>query len=291
MEQLTENIFFYDCYHTVGMIVPDDGVIAIDGPMRPSEAIEWREFIQTKGPLRYLVNMEHHQDHIAANWYLQPEKIICSEVTYADFWTSIANANEGIERMLKYDPDAEPLTKGYELRPPDITYKERMTIRMGGKTIHLMNLPGHTRGQTIVHVPEDRVVFVADNLTPAYNVAFHSADVWGWFRSLGILEALDVDWYIPGHGKPCKKDEFPEQRDKMHDLINKVRNAKESGLSKEEVQEKVFEFYENEHESNSHLGERLIMLRKGGLANIFDYLEMHPSGDINNRRDPVWENI
>ena len=52
MEQLTENIFFYDCYPTVGMIVTDDGVIAIDGPMRPSEAIEWREFIQTKGPLR-----------------------------------------------------------------------------------------------------------------------------------------------------------------------------------------------------------------------------------------------
>ena len=77
----------------------------------------------------------------------------------------------------------------------------------------------------------------------------------------------------------------------MHDLIGKVRDAKEKGLSKEEVQGKVFEFYENEHESNSHLGERLIMLRKGGLANIFDYLEMHPSGDINNRRDPVWENI
>ena len=57
MEQLTENIFFYDCYPTVGMIVTNEGVIAIDGPMRPSEAIKWREFIETKGPLRYLVNM------------------------------------------------------------------------------------------------------------------------------------------------------------------------------------------------------------------------------------------
>jgi len=291
LEQLTENVFFYDCYPTVGMVVTDDGVIAIDGPMRPSEAIAWRDFIAGKGPLRYLVNTEHHQDHIAANWFLDPERIISSEITYADFYTSIATPEEGKERMLKYDPENEALLAGFELRPPEVTYKGRMTIRLGGKTFILIESPGHTRGQTVVHAVEDRVAFTADNLTPAFNVACHSADVWGWFQSLGVLEALDVDWYVPGHGRPCRKDEIPRQREKLHELIDKVRILKNDGLSREEVQDKVFEVYETELTSMDHLGERLTMLRKGGLGNIYDYLEEHPSGPLGNRTDPVWPHM
>jgi len=291
LEQLTENVFFYDCYPTVGMVVTDDGVIAIDGPMRPSEAIAWRDFIAGKGPLRYLVNTEHHQDHIAANWFLDPERIISSEITYADFYTSIATPEEGKERMLKYDPENEALLAGFELRPPEVTYKGRMTIRLGGKTFILIESPGHTRGQTVVHAVEDRVAFTADNLTPAFNVACHSADVWGWFQSLGVLEALDVDWYVPGHGRPCRKDEIPRQREKLHELIDKVRVLKNDGLSREEVQDKVFEVYETELSSMDHLGERLTMLRKGGLGNIYDYLEEHPSGPLGNRTDPVWPHM
>lgn len=149
MERLTENVFYYDCYPTVGMVATDEGVIAVDGPMRPSEAIAWRDFIKGKGPLRYLVNTEHHQDHVAANWLLRPETIISSEIVYADFYASIATAEEGRERMLKYDPGSEALLEGFELRPPDVTYRERMTIRMGGKTFILIHSAGHTRGQTI----------------------------------------------------------------------------------------------------------------------------------------------
>ena len=94
-----------------------------------------------------------------------------------------------------------------------------------------------------------------------------------------------INAYTPSRPSDPSLDRVWATRKQVDDLQRHLHQLRK------EVQEKVFEFYENEHESNSHLGERLIMLRKGGLANIFDYLEMHPSGDINNRRDPVWENI
>ncbi len=290
MQELTKDVFYMNTYPTFGMVVTSEGVIAIDGPMKPSDATKWREFIESKGPLRYQINTEHHQDHIASNWYLKAETIISSEVTFADFYKSLANEEEAKERMLKYDPGCTPLIEGYELRPPDITYRERMTLRLGGKTFHLICAPGHTRGQTIMHAVEDRVVFTADNLTPAYNVAFHSADVWRWFQSLGMLEALDVDWYVPGHGDPCRKDEFPLQREKMTEIIGKVKALREEGLSREEAQDRVHDIYQTDLNSPK-LGDRLVMLRRGGVGNIYDYLEEHPSGGLNNRTDPLWPNV
>ncbi len=290
MEQLTQDVFYENTYPTYGIVVTSEGVIAIDGPMKPNDAVKWRAFIESKGPLRYHVNTEHHQDHIASNWYLKAQTIICSEVTFADFYKSLANEEEAKERMLKYDPDCTPLLEGYELRPPDLTFKERMTLRLGGKTFHLIYAPGHTRGQTIVHAVDDRVAFVADNLTPAYNAAFHSADVWGWFQTLGMLEALDVDWYVPGHGEPCQKDEFPRQREKMNEIIGKVKALKDEGLTREETQDHVNEVYQTDLTSPK-LGERLVMLRRGGLGNIYDYLGVHPSGGLNNRTDPLWPNV
>ncbi len=290
MQELTKDVFYMNTYPTFGMVVTSEGVIAIDGPMKPSDAIKWRAFIESKGPLRYQINTEHHQDHIASNWYLKAETIISSEVTFADFYKSLANEEEAKERMLKYDPGCTPLIEGYELRPPDITYRERMTLRLGGKTFHLICAPGHTRGQTIMHAVEDRVVFTADNLTPAYNVAFHSADVWRWFQSLGMLEALDVDWYVPGHGDPCRKDEFPLQREKMTEIIGKVKALREEGLSREEAQDRVHDIYQTDLNSPK-LGDRLVMLRRGGVGNIYDYLEEHPSGGLNNRTDPLWPNV
>jgi glyoxylase-like metal-dependent hydrolase (beta-lactamase superfamily II) len=290
MEQLTQDVFFMNTYPTFGMVVTSEGVIAVDGPMKPTDAIKWREFIESKGPLSYQINTEHHQDHIASNWYLKAGTIISSEVTFADFYKSLANEEDAKERMLKYDPECTPLLEGYELRPPDITYRERMTLRLGGKTFHLICAPGHTRGQTIMHAVEDRVVFTADNLTPAYNVAFHSADVWRWFQTLGMLEALDVDWYVPGHGDPCRKDEFPLQREKMIEIIGKVKALREQGLSREEAQDRVHDIYQTDLNSPK-LGDRLIMLRRGGVGNIYDYLEEHPSGGLNNRTDPLWPNV
>jgi cyclase len=256
MEQLTDNVFWENTYPTYGFVATDEGVIAIDGPMKPSDAIKWREAIEAKGPLRYHINSEHHQDHIASNWYMKAETIISSEITFADFYKSLANEEEAKERMLKYEPDSTPLLEGYELRPPDITYKERMTLRLGGKTFHLLCAPGHTRGETMLHAVEDRV----------------------------------VDWYVPGHGDPCKRDEFPAQREKLYDIIRKVKALKDEGLSREEAQGRVNDIYQTDLNSPK-LGERLGMLRTGGVGNLYDYLEEHPSGGLNNRTDPVWENI
>lgn len=278
MDQLTENTFYMNRYPTVGMVVTSEGVLAVDGPMKPGDAVEWRDFIETKGPLRYNINTEHHQDHIASNWYLGADTIVSSEITYASFLTSLPSAEVAKERMLKYDPECRDLLEGYELRWPDITYRDRMTLRFGGNIFHLIHSPGHTLGQTVVHAVEARVAFTADNITPGDYPFFHSASVWEWFQSLAMLEALDVDWYVPGHGDPCRKDEIARQRKKMFDVIEEVRDIKNKGASREEAQEQVNYIDRPGLDFPRVLGDRAYVLQKASVGTVYDFLEEHPSG-------------
>lgn len=280
MEQLTPNVFYMNRYPTVGMVATPEGVVAVDGPMQPTDAVEWREFIETKGPLRFQINTEHHQDHVTSNWYLGAEKIISSEVTYRDFLTSLESVEVTKGRMIKYDPGCEALLEGYEIRWPDMTFKKRMTLRLGGNTFHLIFSPGHTRGQTVVHAVEARVVFTADNITPGNYPFFHSAALWEWFESLAMLEALDVDWLVPGHGDPCRIDEIPRQRQRMFDIIDEVKGLKDKGHSREEVQERVNYIDRPGFDHPRILGPRAYVLQKGGVGVIFDALEAHPSGPV-----------
>jgi glyoxylase-like metal-dependent hydrolase (beta-lactamase superfamily II) len=54
---------------------------------------------------------------------------------------------------------------GIELVLPTETFTGRKTVQVGEKTVELIDLgPAHTRGDLVVFVPEDRVVFVGDLL-------------------------------------------------------------------------------------------------------------------------------
>ncbi len=66
MEQVSPHVFidpdFGAC--TVGAIQTDEGVVLIDAPNRPTRAKRWLDEVRGLGEIRYLINTEHHADHI-----------------------------------------------------------------------------------------------------------------------------------------------------------------------------------------------------------------------------------
>ncbi len=277
MEELTPNVFVETKYYpTVSFVVTSEGVVAIDSPMNPPEAAEWRKIIESKGELRYLINTEFHTDHILGNAFL-PGTIITSEYNRDHFLDS-ARSTENVRKMLRQrSPESADVAGTYELRWPDITFRERMSLRVGGTTFLLIRSPGHTPGQAIVHVPEERVVMTADNIVHGAPPFFHAADVWGWFDSLGMLESLDVDWYIPGHGTPCRKDWIPRFREMIYGIIEEVLKAKEGGLSREETQDRISYIDRPGFEYPDYMAGRMKTLQGAGIGNIYDQLDAHPA--------------
>jgi len=272
INQLAPGVFYANTYPTFGCVVTREGVVAVDGPMKPTEAAEWRAFLESKGPIRYIIHTEHHQDHIAVNGFM-PGTVVASRLTDADFFKSVPSSEVAVERMRKYDPAAGGLLEGYRLRTPEIVYDGGFTLRLGGETFRLRHSPGHTRGQTAVHAAGTRVAFTGDNITPGGHPFFHSASVWAWFDSLDYLESLDVDWYIPGHGDPCRKEEIARQREKMEAVVAQVRLLKGMGKSRQEVQQDAKYIHRAGQGYPRILGDRAFELEAAGLGAVYDALE------------------
>lgn len=289
-EQLTENVYYFNSYPTTGMAVTPKGIICIDGPMRPTQAYQWRDFIRSKGTLKYQVVSEHHQDHVASGWFLEPELIITSDVTAAEFGKSLVSREAALQTFEEYDPGFAmrypEVAAEYEIRQPDIVYRDRLHLALGGRRFVIFMAPGHTRGNSVVHAVDDRVAFVSDLL----GLAFHSADPWGWFATLGILEALDVDWYVVGHGTPVHRERISQVRADLLGTVQRARELRDRGVTREEfISQGAATVFAERDRSDADFPERMAkrreMLQQRGLANLYDYLSEHPSGPSRPHQD------
>ena len=60
-------IYFAGC--NPSFVETTDGYVMIDSPQQPIDAVRWRERMEEKAPIRYLINTEPHGDHISGNAY------------------------------------------------------------------------------------------------------------------------------------------------------------------------------------------------------------------------------
>jgi glyoxylase-like metal-dependent hydrolase (beta-lactamase superfamily II) len=128
-------------------------------------------------------------------------------------------------------------------RLPDMTYAESMTIHLGGKEIQIIHIgPAHTRGDSIVYVPEDRIVYVSElvfyNRFPFYNSGYLS-----WIDAIDRVLALDADIFVPGQG-PMTYDDPSESRDAMlaiRRILVDARNGVQAQIAQGATEEEALQ--------------------------------------------------
>src|SRR5436305_12266695 len=73
-ESAYAELYFWGC--NPGFIVTSEGVVMVDTPQQPIDAVRWRERLAEHGPIRYLINTEPHVDHILGNAYFPGAEVI-----------------------------------------------------------------------------------------------------------------------------------------------------------------------------------------------------------------------
>jgi cyclase len=230
-------IYFWGC--NPSFIATDDGVVMIDTPQEPIDALRWRETMQEHGPIRYLINTEPHGDHISGNAYFPGVEVVAQEGLKARYEEAIPQmlSEERVQRLKETDPDSVWLLNhpDYPPNPPTRTFDKELTLHVGNHTFEITHLPGHTKPQTAILVPEEGVVFTGDNIFFKCKTFIQEADPWEWLDALRVLEGMDVDAIVPGHGETCDKNYLSAQAQIIENWLGTVEDFVKRGLTEEEA--------------------------------------------------------
>lgn len=207
-----------------------------------------RDVAEKHGPIRYLINTEHHVDHIFGNYFFRGAgKVISHVEVYNEFMKITPEINPyeyAKEALPTDDPEGAvlfPDEKTYfaDMNKPTITFEGNMTLRLGDTTFAMISTPGHTPGQIAVYVPEKKVVFTGDTIFKGVQTWHYASDIEQWVDSLKMLKTLDLDFIVPGHGPICDKTEIDVQIAFLYEWLAAVSVCVSKGMSKEECTQSI----------------------------------------------------
>lgn len=245
MEKVTGNVFAETKVRgsNPGFVITSEGTVVIDTPQLPTKAVAMRAEVESHGPIRYLINTEHHVDHIFGNYYFRGAgTVVHHQGVYDNFMTVYPELDpfEYAREALPDDPGGEELFPDREEYYADpnkatVVFTGDLTLQVGEHTFNLLHTPGHTPGQIAVHIPQERVVFTGDTIFNDCQTWLMTSDVDQWLRSLDRIRCLDVDHVIPGHGPVTTLDYVNTQRSILMEWKSAVAEAIAKGWSRDET--------------------------------------------------------
>ena len=212
-----------------GIIETSDGVVVLDALGSEAVGRAEREAIANtiKRPVRFLVSSTFHDQYTKGN------------LAYADVW-KIGHENYRTD-LLHLMQREEVLRQEQKARLPDQTYRDRVTLFLGGKEIQVLHVGrAHTRGDSIIYVPEDRIAYLSELFFA--NQFFWISDGYGldWLKSLDAAEALGAEIYVPAHGPiPADPRETQQGLRRFRQMLVDVRDAVQKEITQGATEEQA----------------------------------------------------
>ncbi|MDB5843601.1 MAG: beta-lactamase domain protein [Polaromonas sp.] len=240
--QLSEHCWAYTAEGdpNTGVIVGDDSVLVCDALATPVMAqgliAEIRKV--TDKPVKYVVLSHYHAVRVlGASGYKDAglQEIIASQGTYEMI------VERGAQDMQSEYERFPRLFQNFDSIPgltwPTLVFKDEMTLWMGGLEVRIMHPgAGHTRGDTIVWVPSEQVLFSGDLVEADAACYTGDAQLEEWPATLDALAALGAQKLVPGRGPALLTPERVQAgldytRDFVTTLLGAAREAVAQGMS------------------------------------------------------------
>jgi glyoxylase-like metal-dependent hydrolase (beta-lactamase superfamily II) len=134
-----------------------------------------------------------------------------------------AKGPEYVEMFSTFGPGLAQLLADVELVPPDLTYEGVLRINLGGRIVELIDAgPAHTRGDQLIWLPAERIVFAGDLIENAFFPILPDPDADGarWLQALDRIAGLRPETVVGGHGAVGG----PELIDAFREYLELVRD-------------------------------------------------------------------
>ena len=219
-----------------GFIVMDDAVLVIDTHMVPQAARELIAKIKkiTSLPVRYVINTHWHPDHTHGNAsYVSAfgsDTIFISKVSTRDDIETLGN-----ERLVINRAKNAALAE-VELVLPNLTFSSELHLHMANRRIQLLFFGrGHTRGDIVIYLPDDKLAFVGDLVTGGLPFA-RDGYPFAWISTLQSLQQLDIRTVVTGHGKIWRSSQVLMDRIRfLRHATDVIRHGESSGRGSDDM--------------------------------------------------------
>ena len=201
--RLSDNAYAYTAEGdpNTGVVIGDDAVMVIDTQATPVMAQDVIRRIRevTDKPIQYVVMSHYHAVRVLGASAYQAQHIIASQDTRDLIVERGAqDMKSEIERFPRLFQAVETIPG---LTWPTLTFKGEMTLWLGSLEVKLMQVGrGHTKGDTIVWLPQQKILFSGDlvefDATPYAGDAYFS----DWPQTLDNLAAMKPLALVPGRG-------------------------------------------------------------------------------------------
>ncbi|HWZ20949.1 MAG TPA: MBL fold metallo-hydrolase [Ktedonobacteraceae bacterium] len=193
-----------------------------------------------------VVNTHANGDHCWGNELVADAQIIASARTAEEMTTGISPTQ--LAMILKRAPELGELGEflsyafgtfdfdNITLTPPTKTFEDELTLKVGDKEVRLIEVgPAHTLGDTLVHIPSDRVVFTADILFIGGHPIIWAGPTSNWLKACDRILKMDVDTIVPGHGPITDKNGVAEVKGYLEYIYQEAEKRYEIGMSAKEA--------------------------------------------------------
>lgn len=210
-------------WSNAGLIVGDGASVLVDTlfDFRLTAAmLEAMAPLRAGAPISTVVNTHANGDHCYGNQLVAGTEIVASAATAHEMrevppamLAGLSAAPGEMGAVFRGFFGAFDFA-GIELALPTRTFEGRLDLEVGGRTVTLIEVgPAHTRGDTLVHVPDARVVYTGDILFIGGTPIVWAGPLSNWIAACDRMLAMDVDTVIPGHGPVTDKQGVVAVRD------------------------------------------------------------------------------
>jgi cyclase len=247
IKKLKDGIYVYvgDKFNSnCGIVVTQEGVVLIDSGHNPTDSRTILEAVKkiTPLPIRFLIDTEPHPDHTTGHFvFSPPTTIIAHEGATQSMIGREKEAPGRIEKLAGTSPAMRKALEGYRFVPPQVEYRDKMTLRVGERTFELMYLKGvHSEADTAVWLPAERVLFSASGIVvDQINILRPFVTIPDILAASKMMKALKPEVVVPGHGQPGTTKIFDDTEKYYALLVERVGKLAKEGKSLDEIKKEV----------------------------------------------------
>jgi cyclase len=181
-------------------------------------------------PVKTLVNTHHHGDHTHGNYLFGDATIVAHERCRAEI---LAEGPPGTSKLVNSGTWTDVEWGEIETAPPFVTYTDRVSLYVDELKCEVSHVgtPAHSTNDSIVWIPERRVLFAGDLLFNGGTPFLLAGSVTGALRAVADLKELGAETIVPGHGPVCGPEVIDDVLAYLNFVLDLARAGTAAGVS------------------------------------------------------------